>query len=350
MTDPVERDLRKLLDERANTDPLALERLADGIAAFPGRPRFGSSALVGIVAVALLVIAAAAAPRLAGIAAGPSPTLAPTATASPAPTGPVLPGGPEAFAGDPRMRQCYASPSTAQYVFVIDHARDYRLYLPRMGMAPELDVDASAFVVVFAQDTPQFPTTGIGPDPTNEPGHRYVCVLVDGQDGNLYADVDITGLTIDVTSSTSPSPTGVAVTRNPTPTPTPPLSPDGSAALDLATRYETARSGGDFVTAWAMLSDQAQALAGSESAFAATEAAYNAAGGTVFSIQAPTQDPDLEANFLGGMAAQIASVADTSRGFLVFVQHPDVKAASAGTSGLFVAPLTTGEWRIWIVH
>ena len=38
------------------------------------------------------------------------------------------------------------------------------------------------------------------------------------------------------------------------------------------------------------------------------------------------------------------------RGWLIVIQHPEVKAASAGTTGLYVAPLSSGEWRIRIVH
>ena len=105
-----------------------------------------------------------------------------------------------------------------------------------------------------------------------------------------------------------------------------------------------------WVDAWALLSTQSQQRAGDEPTFAADEAAYNASGGAAFSIQAPTQDPDLEANFLGAMAQEIAAVADANRGYLIFIQHPDVQAASAGTTGLFVAPLTSGDWRIWLVH
>jgi hypothetical protein len=48
--------------------------------------------------------------------------------------------------------------------------------------------------------------------------------------------------------------------------------------------------------------------------------------------------------------ADIATEAIMARGYLLFVQHPDVKAALAGTIGLFVAPLSSGQWRIWIVH
>jgi hypothetical protein len=102
--------------------------------------------------------------------------------------------------------------------------------------------------------------------------------------------------------------------------------------------------------AWALPSKRSQATIGSLAAFEATETAYNAVGGTMFSFQGPTQDAALVATFLGAEQAAIANEADTSRGFLVFVQHPNVKPASAGTTGLFVAQLLSCGWRIWLVH
>jgi photosystem II stability/assembly factor-like uncharacterized protein len=127
-------------------------------------------------------------------------------------------------------------------------------------------------------------------------------------------------------------------------------SGDAATALDVATRFETARAGGQWSLAWGLLSDQNQAALGSVAAFGQSEAAYNADGRSVFDITAPTQDPELVAAALGMSRSAIASEADVTRGFVVFVQHPQIKGASAGSEGLFVAPLPSGEWRIWIVH
>lgn len=127
-------------------------------------------------------------------------------------------------------------------------------------------------------------------------------------------------------------------------------SADAAAALDLATRFETARAGAQWSVAWGLLSDQSQAAFGSVAAFGQSEAAYNAEGGTVFDITAPTQDPELVAAFLGMSQSAIASEADVTRGFVVSVQHPPVRGASAGSEGLFVAPISSGAWRVWIVH
>ncbi len=119
---------------------------------------------------------------------------------------------------------------------MMEHARDYRAYLPNMLLSPELDVDEPALVVVFEAGMAQPPTTGLGPGATNEPGHRYVCVVPDGGERNLYGDVDITGLTTDVVPSVvsaSPTPTDAG---SPDPTPTPPPAPAWVA--DLAGQLE----------------------------------------------------------------------------------------------------------------
>ena len=125
---------------------------------------------------------------------------------------------------------------------------------------------------------------------------------------------------------------------------------DAAMALEVASSYETALSAGDWSTAWALLSQQSQATVGSLGAFETLALAYNAQGGMAFELQEPTQDTALVANFLGASQAAIASVADVSRGYLVFAQHPNVQAASAGTTGLYIAPLRAGDWRIWLVH
>ncbi len=85
--------------------------------------------------------------------------------------------------------------------------------------------------------------------------------------------------------------------------------------MDLATRFETARAGGEWTEAWALLSTQSQQVFGTLAGFEASESAYNASGGTVFMVEQPTNE-----------------------------------GASYGSEGLYVAPLRSGEWRIWIVH
>ena len=128
------------------------------------------------------------------------------------------------------------------------------------------------------------------------------------------------------------------------------MTADAATALDVAGRYEAARADGEWSAAWAFLSERSQTTIGSLAAFESEETAYNAQGGTVFSLQAPTHDADLVASFPGASQPAIAQEADTDRGYLIFVLHPDVQAASAGTTGLYVAPLRSGEWRMWLVH
>ena len=151
----------------------------------------------------------------------------------------------------------------------------------------------------------------------------------------VYLDAATTSTIVDDLASTMTISSGAA---------------DKATALDVAGRYENALAGGDWPGAWALLSVESQATIGSLGSFAATGSAYNAEGGVVFSLQTPTQDANLVATFLGASQAAIALEADTSRGFLVFVHHPNVKAASAGTTGLYVAPLRSEGWPIWLVH
>ena len=130
----------------------------------------------------------------------------------------------------------------------------------------------------------------------------------------------------------------------------PAVADDLAVALDVATRFETARAAGSWADAWNLLAPVSQVRIGALARFAEGETAYNALGGSRFEIQPPTRDAEMIQPFVGAMRPQIALEADMSRGYLVFIAHPDVRAASAGSTGLFVAPLHSGEWRIWIVH
>lgn len=198
MTDPIERELRNLLDDRARGDPLATQVLADSVASLPPRRllTFGTGLVLAAGVVALFAVLAVAWPRFGGIGGEASPTPAP------ATQGTGLPGGPEAFADDPRLGQCFGAPPDIEFVFEMVHARDYQRYLPKMGRSPELEIDDPAFVVVFRDGWVGPATTGgFGTRSTPIPGFRFVCVLPGGGPPNLYGDVDITGLTLDVTPS-----------------------------------------------------------------------------------------------------------------------------------------------------
>jgi hypothetical protein len=150
--------------------------------------------------------------------------------------------------------------------------------------------------------------------------------------------------------STPPSASAGSAAAAPSGAPSEVPGDDRAAALAIATAFETARAAGDWDEAWALLSDDAQAAVGPIEDFASLQGAYNAAGGSRFVMQAPTQDPELLANTLGAGAAAIDVVADMSRGYLFFILHPDVAAASAGTTAVFAARLDSGDWRIWLVR
>lgn len=159
------------------------------------------------------------------------------------------------------------------------------------------------------------------------------------------------------------APTPLPATPSPTPPPSEPPSPspsspppsatenaDAALARTLAAAYETARAGGDFARAWAMLAPTSQAAIGSLTRYAELEAAYNAAGGTSFEVGDPTRDPALFGpDFLGQAYLDVAATADLERAWLVFVDHPAVRGASAGTRALLIAPV--GErWFIWLAR
>lgn len=130
-----------------------------------------------------------------------------------------------------------------------------------------------------------------------------------------------------------------------------PVADDSATARAIATEYETARASGNWERAWSMLSAASQRLFGSLAKYEELERAYNAAGGTTFEVGDPTQDPELlRPEFLGRETyLDVQSKADLKRAWLVFVNHPKVKGASAASTGLLVAPIGD-HWYVWIVH
>ncbi len=144
--------------------------------------------------------------------------------------------------------------------------------------------------------------------------------------------------------SLSPTPAGSA---SATPSPS---SDDAATARAVATRYEMARASGDWQTAWSMLSAYSQRVIGSLATFEELEQAYNASGGTTFKVEDPTRDPALFApEFLGQAYLDIEANADIDRAWLLFIDHPDVRGASAANVGLLVAPVSD-HWYVWIAH
>jgi hypothetical protein len=104
-------------------------------------------------------------------------------------------------AADPRFEACGGAVDSVDATVAFT-ARDYREHFPLMGKAPELDADAPAFAVVFAEGAaPRIPITGqlrrgdqhAAPPPAKAE-HRTVCIYVGmPPDGvmNYYVDVDV---------------------------------------------------------------------------------------------------------------------------------------------------------------
>lgn len=86
-------------------------------------------------------------------------------------------------AADPRFEVCGGAVDIVDATVAFT-ARDYRDHFPLMGLAPELDLDAPAFAVVFAEGVehriplhPQLLRAGHLPEPSDGP-HRDVCIYV----------------------------------------------------------------------------------------------------------------------------------------------------------------------------
>ncbi len=190
-------------------------------------PATASIGLVGVLAVVALLVFQA------------PPSVGPTAS----PSFSIV-------TSDPRYAACggeaFPDQVIAAFPFV---AADYQRHFPRMGRSPELEVEQSAFVVVFAENVlPPGLSVRPGHSPSASSSGHTVCVYV-GQppDGSTitYLNVDISGMRVDLGPSAPGSP---APTASPAPTSTvTPSSPPGYVAVD-----------GLPITVWA--NDEADAL------------------------------------------------------------------------------------------
>ncbi|HEX6656228.1 MAG TPA: hypothetical protein VF153_08465, partial [Candidatus Limnocylindria bacterium] len=120
-------------------------------------------------------------------------------------------------ADDPRFAAClgnqYREQVIAAFSFV---AKDYRRHFPHMGLAPELEVGASAFAVVFAEGMippsfggPLLQSSAPGTAPPPEPGGHTVCTYVGevpSTNINFYVNVDIAGMRADSPLTPTPAP------------------------------------------------------------------------------------------------------------------------------------------------
>ena len=237
----------------------------------------------------------------------------------------------------------------------------YACFLPTDGESQAGTITSDPIGDNHYEPTPVTCTTGIEPRADRVAWHVTLdarwTATAGREAGHMVGsfDMDASGIPGPVAvsgDSLSAVPQPPGVTPPPQPAPSSDLSPsvDALGATTLAGHYEMARSGGNWPEAWKLLSPRTQAAIGSLARFTSEEAAYNQAGGTEYVVQEPTQDPDLIATFLGASRTAIEKEADMSRGYLIFISHPNVKGASEGSTGLFVAPLRSGQWRIWIVH
>lgn len=132
-------------------------------------------------------------------------------------------------------------------------------------------------------------------------------------------------------------------------------SRDAATAFETVSRFERAVFEGDASGAWALLSDYSRQGPGGSDPFARWKAIVEQERRGHWApalLQPPTQDwTVLHYAYSGPIEDDIQAVADASRGWALWVLHPEVGAVSAGSEGLLVAPLKDGSgWRIWLVH
>ncbi len=123
-------------------------------------------------------------------------------------------------------------------------------------------------------------------------------------------------------------------------------SADPASAQNLADNFETMAIK-EPPTAWNMLSAYSQKACGSESGFAAAEAALAKRTNYKYEVSKPTQSADLlsRQNLGPGLWGALNALADVSRAYVVVVTFPGT-AEPAET--VVAAPLAaTGDWRIW---
>jgi photosystem II stability/assembly factor-like uncharacterized protein len=121
---------------------------------------------------------------------------------------------------------------------------------------------------------------------------------------------------------------------------------DPATAKNLANDFAVMASK-DPPTAWAMLSPYSQQTFGSESEFAAAEAALNKRGNYQYQVGDPTKIAGLS-GFSQTLRDDLTRSADMSRAYLVAVSFPGTSEPVVPSEALVVAPLAaTGQWRVW---
>ncbi|MBA3851620.1 MAG: hypothetical protein H0X59_04545 [Chloroflexi bacterium] len=204
MSERFDEELRDWLTEAGRVDTDRVQRLASAIDGLPARRRPGPSgwlrvsSLVLALGIVSVLVALVAVPYIGR----PGTSSSPTPQASTAPV---------TWLGDPRYERCGGGTGeNVLQAFPMAQASDYRRHLPQMGLSPELDVSAPAFVVIFREGHP-FPVVGGPPrdgegeslmsvaPSSGQPRRHDLCVLVGSEpetaELHVYGEVDVSGLT-----------------------------------------------------------------------------------------------------------------------------------------------------------
>ena len=186
----LEPELRELIAERAIVRPEELEPLRAFVAALPARR---SRRRTGLLAAAAGIVV------MLGLGALVVTNL-PLGTSGAAPSAP----DPAAFAGDPRLAVCSATPADATAIFEMAHLRDYPLHLPAayplLGL--KADPEAPALVIVFKGRG----SVDRGGE-TPAPGSHDLCMVV-GADPASWQPIAVIGVDTTGLVAYLPEPTG----------------------------------------------------------------------------------------------------------------------------------------------
>ena len=192
MTDPLDDDLRELLERRARVSPEDLEPLRRTIATLPPRRRSRRGLLAAAAGIVLLL-------GFGGLLVARLPLG--TSGAAPGPPDPA------AFAGDPRLGECGVSSADAIAIFELAHVRDYPRQLPAAYELKGLDADPEAPALVVVIDGPGSPDRMGSPAPE---GSHDLCLVI-GADVATWTVTRVAGVDTSGLVAFLPEPTGTPI-------------------------------------------------------------------------------------------------------------------------------------------
>ena len=192
MTDPLDDDLRELLERRARVSPEDLEPLRRTIATLPPRRRSRRGLLAAAAGIVVLL-------GLGGLLVARLPLG--TSGAAPGPPDPA------AFAGDPRLGECGVSSADAIAIFELAHVRDYPRQLPAAYELKGLDADPEAPALVVVIDGPGSPDRMGSPAPE---GSHDLCLVI-GADVATWTVTRVAGVDTSGLVAFLPEPTGTPI-------------------------------------------------------------------------------------------------------------------------------------------